>query len=538
MKNMTIRTKIIFAFSTLIFLLLLEGAFLFQNTDHIYQQSLAVKDKYEPTVSKAYELKIAVIQIQQWLTDISATRGLDGLNDGFDLAEKHYKSALTLVDELRTLDAENADMYQKIKASLSEYYASGVTMAQAYVDHGPAGGNPQMETFDTSAATISEQVNSVMALAKAQSILSLEEESSSTLQLERTVVIYSVIFLIMIVAMAIFSVRSILIPIKALSDVAEDLAQGDGDLTKRLDASRSDEIGTAAGWINKFIEKSQNTIRTLSNVSSETNVAVSQLADIADRAYSGMNQQLQDSEQLSTAMHQVLASAQEISQNSASTSNQITTVQQNSSAGIVTINAAVSGITDLVSEMDKAQEVIKQLGDESNNIGSVLDVIKGISEQTNLLALNAAIEAARAGEQGRGFAVVADEVRTLAGRTQQATEEIQSMITSLQQKTNRAIEVINQGSGHAYDSVNKVNEANESLINIGQNIEQISQMSIQIATAAEEQCQVSGEVDNSISHIANTVRNSSERVTMLHGTSDQLTRNVQQLDKLIGQFRV
>lgn len=537
MKVMTIRTKMLATFGVLILLQGVQGAFLFTHSARVNETAVRVAEQYQPQVSKAYELRIAVIQIQQWLTDISATRGLDGLNDGFDQAAARYQLAKVLLSELVTLDARNAADYEEAGPALDAYYSAGKTMAQAYVEQGPTEGNRQMAGFDAAAEALTQKVDELLASARERLDHQVSLQTDSAFLMKNMTLLSSVLFLGILVSLALVALRTVLAPISAMTRMARDLAQGEGDLTKHLDDSRGDELGIAASWINQFVSKTKTTIQTINEVTGEIRGVAGHLASVAEQADSDMSAQLQESQQAATAMNEMLASAQEVARNASETASGTEAVNGQSRAGKAVIDTTSSQIEALANEMDKAQKVIEQLGEESASIGSVLDVIKGISEQTNLLALNAAIEAARAGEQGRGFAVVADEVRTLASRTQQSTEEIQEMINRLQSSSSEAISVIDAGGRLAHTSVSSVQQANESLEEIRCRIETISEMNTQIATAAEEQSQVSLEIDRNITNIAQVAQNNAQSVSLLNSTSEKLKSNLQHLDQIMGQFK-
>ena len=326
-------------------------------------------------------------------------------------------------------------------------------------------------------------------------------------------------------------------PIKRTVNAMNDIAEGEGDLTMRLDENGKDEIAMLAVAFNQFAEKVRKTVSQVAGSTAQLASAAEELDTITRETTEGVLQQQNETEQVATAMNEMTATVQEVARHAGEAASFAQSANKESVSGKNIVSETTAVINKLAAEIEQSANVINELESDSENIGSVLDVIKGIAEQTNLLALNAAIEAARAGEQGRGFAVVADEVRTLASRTQQSTEEIQNMIERLQRNSRQAVEVMQASKDCAGASVEKADEASTSLTAITQAVTNISDMNVQIATAAEEQSSVSEEINRNISNINDVVRQTAEGTGQISEASSELAQLSNDLQLLVSQFK-
>ena len=276
---------------------------------------------------------------------------------------------------------------------------------------------------------------------------------------------------------------------------------GGGNLSERLEIKGKSEFDWLAGSYNGFVKKIAKTIDEIRLTSDKLATASGQLSAITENTEQGLLQQQSDTSQVASAMEEMTATVQEVARNAVHASQAAASTDTVAKSGKLVVDEAVNAINSLASEVQSAADVIQELEKDSENIGQVLTVIQGIAEQTNLLALNAAIEAARAGEQGRGFAVVADEVRTLASRTQNSTHEIQKTVEGLQIRARNAVKVMEQGQIQAGNSVQQAASAGEVLDQINYKIHEINDMNNQIACAAEEQTAVAEEINRSINKI-------------------------------------
>ncbi|ALP42400.1 methyl-accepting chemotaxis protein [Aeromonas schubertii] len=327
---------------------------------------------------------------------------------------------------------------------------------------------------------------------------------------------------------------------KPLADAVSalnDIAAGEGDLTQRLRVQSNDEVGQLASAFNRFVERIQNVVSQVGRTSNELFVSVERLRDLSERSDHQMQGHSRETDQVVTAVTEMSSTAQEVASSASNAASATSDAARESDEARSVVDTAISSINRLVSEVHSASSVIEQLAHETGKIESVVEVIRGIAEQTNLLALNAAIEAARAGEQGRGFAVVADEVRSLAGRTQQSTKEINEMLQRLQSGVRQAVDVMGASESRSQETVAEAARIAASLDTMVSAVSTINDMNLQIAAAAEEQNAVSEEINRNLVAIQQIVGELSEVARDTHRTTQDLAQNGDELKELVGQFR-
>jgi methyl-accepting chemotaxis protein len=327
-------------------------------------------------------------------------------------------------------------------------------------------------------------------------------------------------------------------PLNRLLERITQIADGDGDLRTRLEVMSSDELGRVSAAFNRFLDKLQPLIKEVGRVTGEVEVSAKNLAEMAaenDRLISSEHAAV---DQVSTAATEMSSAVHEVARNAQSAADAARSAEEQSRNGAQVVGGTINSIRQLAQEVEDASLKIQALEQEAASIDAVLSVIRGIAEQTNLLALNAAIEAARAGEQGRGFAVVADEVRALAARTQESTKDIQLMIERLQSGVQEAVKATHAGSVKARQSVEQAAGVDQSLAETGGSVQRINDMTAQIATACEEQSSVTEEIARNISDIrdlSNEALQTSERSAQASRHLSDLSRD---LSGLVSRFRV
>lgn len=311
-----------------------------------------------------------------------------------------------------------------------------------------------------------------------------------------------------------------------------------GNLTCNIPAASNDETGKVLAQLAIMRSKLHSTIQQLSGASIQLAAAAEETSSVTNQTSASLLQQQSETEQVATAMNEMNATVREVARNANDAATAAHKADDAAQTGKQVVTQTINTIDTLAREVETAVGVIRQLEQESNGIGKVLDVIRSIAEQTNLLALNAAIEAARAGEHGRGFAVVADEVRTLASRTQKSTAEIQSMIQKLQTGAANAVKIMETNSTQAQAGVKQVAQAGTSLDSISRAVATINDMNAQIAAAAEEQTAVAEEINRNIVNISQSTEQSSQGAQQTATASEELAQLAGQLHGLVGQFKI
>ena len=354
------------------------------------------------------------------------------------------------------------------------------------------------------------------------------------------VVIAAIVGVILLLAGIIsrFTIHRLFVPLNRMHDLLKDMAEGEGDLTKRLDYLKRDELGDMCVSFNTFMDKLHTIIADVSGITVQLAAAALQVQGTSKQIADGTNQVSSQSVSVATATEEMAATSTEIAHNCVIAVTEAQHTTESAQAGVAVVERTISTMNNISRRVTDAARTVEALGRRSDEIGEIIGTIEDIADQTNLLALNAAIEAARAGEQGRGFAVVADEVRALAERTTKATRTIGEMIAAIQGETGSAVASMKQGVDEVALGAEEARRSGDALKQILRQVGDVTSQLNQIATAAEEQTATTHEISGNMMRITDIVRVTADGTQDSAAAAVQLSRQAQELKMLVGQFRL
>jgi len=536
LKKMPIATKIflipgIAALSFIIYLLI---------TVYTALNNGATLEKVQKVQFPALQLSASTLVDMQKVRDTLASAVTTGDQDTLTMAQELAEEAKSGLNQIASISPEFRSEISRISSGFDNYfdvaYDVSKSMVNGTADFSRLGElSAQMnQSYDGAIAAMSQFRDAQQAAFEE----AFKNTDSANTSLISTGVILAVVVTILLFGTAVPIVRGIKQSIDDVVRSLKDIAQENGDLTVRIETKSEDEIGELVYWFNQFMDKLQGVVRDVVEASLPLSNLAQNLRGVTEETQRTIDVQQKSATNAKRAVDTMSGSVDGVAHSAAQAASDANEATTAASEGRQIVQQTVTSIQQLAENVRETADVIARLESDSNKVGSVLDVIKGIAEQTNLLALNAAIEAARAGEQGRGFAVVADEVRTLASRTQQSTEEIQSTIEQLQNAAHSAVEVMSRGTEQATNSVETANKAGSSLETITSTIGRINQMNEQIAHNTEDQRTVAVDIVRHVDEIHQRTEQTASRSGELGSMCNELADLAQHLESIAKQFRV
>lgn len=470
----------------------------------------------------------------------SLTEYVSGERDETEAFAKDSASFKSYLEKLRPLERrpEEIEELDRIEALYNQIQATANEVFNRYDPQTKVDALLLVDRLEHDVFEVLENMLDVSAREEhADATTALETLDSELRLVSQEIILIAAVGAIVGAFIAVYMVRYIVRRVERVSRIAEQVARG--DLTApQINDDYGDQITVLANSINSMQNNLKKLISEIASVTEQVNVSASEMATASSNVARGSEEQAHKAEMVAAAVEQMSATIAEIAQQSTAANDQSNAAGQQAQEGIRIMNQAVEGIRNISTVVNDTAESIQGLSARSNEIVEVIKVISDIAEQTNLLALNAAIEAARAGEQGRGFAVVADEVRQLAERTTKATDEVAGFIHAIQGETDTAVQRTEKGTGLVTEGVNLSEAAGEALNSIVSSADTINHMITTIATAAEQQAVAASEMANDVTAISAIAKNSASETTQTENSAQQLKQRVHQLEVLVERFKV
>ena len=539
LRNMNIAPRALLGFSFIGILMIVLGVFALNQMSKIREAGVEIERNSVPSITSLDEFTQLTLRLRVLSYRLLMNREADVQQKTlqlFDLRNEQISKAQQRYESLIG-SAEERSTYEEYKRLLGQYRQLETRMrslsASGQLDELRA-------LLNTDLLANSEQVNSVLdKLVKINTAQTREFNAQAGSQYDSA---FTLVVALLIVAAGLtflfawLLTRSITLPISQALQAAETIAEG--NLTQPIRAEGRDEAARLLIAMQTMQNKLRDTLQGISGSATQLASAAEELNSVTDESARGLVQQNNEIEQAATAVNEMTSAVEEVARNAVSTSEASREATSSASDGRDLVMETVGAIERMSADVQSTAQLIGNLAEESRDIGKVLDVIRGLADQTNLLALNAAIEAARAGEAGRGFAVVADEVRALAHRTQQSTSEIERMIGSIQGGTEQAVNSMRNSTERAESTLNIAKGAGLSLDTINGAIVQINERNLVIASAAEEQAQVAREVDRNLVNIRDLSVQTATGADQTSAASGELSRLAVDLNNMVARFRL
>ncbi|PQZ92602.1 methyl-accepting chemotaxis protein [Pseudomonas trivialis] len=539
LRNMNIAPRAFLGFACIGALMLFLGVFALNQMSKIRGAAEEITLSSVPSIRALDEFTQLTLRLRVLSYRLLTNREPDVQQktlETFELRDQQIRAAQAIYEKLIDSREERAayDEYINLLGQYRQIEARMKSLSQAN----------QVEALralvNSDLLSNSEQVNAVLArLLDINNKMALVTNQKAKDQYDQAFTLVVGLLVLATALTLLFAwllTRSITVPIAQALEAAEEVAEG--NLTRPIKAEGNDEAGRLLAAMAKMQNKLRDTLQRIAGSATQLASAAEELNAVTDESARGLTQQNNEIEQAATAVNEMTSAVEEVARNAVSTSEASRNATASAGDGRDLVQETVSAIERMSGDVQATATLIGDLATESRDIGKVLDVIRGLADQTNLLALNAAIEAARAGEAGRGFAVVADEVRALAHRTQQSTSEIERMIGSIQAGTEHAVDSMRNSTERAESTLNIAKGAGISLDTINTAIVEINERNLVIASAAEEQAQVAREVDRNLVNIRDLSVQSATGASQTSAASSELSRLAVDLNGMVGRFRL